>query len=511
MKKTYLVLALGLIINLLNGTATQDLSDMQSVLDQVKLDLKTLGVKKSLSTYLPKLQSGVETLSLQLENLKINLEPGGEEVQKTLAHILPTEFEKLREKLKICGSSMEKLLKELFIKSTLKSDLGLDWCACPLAPTDQRLLLILNQLNEIAALNPQPTTPIVHVEFGEEGCLQTYLLVLGLIKIGYKKINVILINTQNFPQFDNFTKETKNLNTKEKTDIKVKVYSKGCSEYIKEVQKATSKNQLRAHSFGMVDPVVYSTFLAFVKKQDTGIDIKNAEPEKTAGANIKKTNLFECFKQGKPPVIIKLFQNYLPIANPLTPEFNAVITYQNDSVYNKKLALEKIFRSLLGINSIVIKENSLLTQNEDFLSVIKNTRINNTPVVYTLIENKIIKYSIEDALKIINENFKSYINPYYLDMETLQQKFTKDKRWKFIMQILKELYPQEEQLLSEVKKYEEHFKKQETIEFLIDSLNHVITRLNLDLKPVVLRSDNIKNVLEILSQPGWVLVKEEKK
>ncbi len=507
MKKVYFLLLLSLATANLNGTTSQDLSDMQSVLDQLKLDLETLRVKKSLSTYLPKLQSGVETLNIQLENLKINLEPGGEEVQKTLARILPTELEKLKEKLKENGSSIEKLLKELFIRSTLKKDLGLDWCACPLAPVDQRLLLILNQLNDIVALNPQPTTPLVHVEFGEEGCLQTYLLVLGLIKIGYKNINVILINIQNFPQFDNLIKEAKNLNTKQKTNIKVKVYTKGFAEYTQELQKTTPQKQLRAHSFGMVDPLIYSTFLAYVKKQGTGVDIKNVEPEKTTNANIKKTNLFECFKQGKPPVIVKLFQSYTPIINQITPEFNNIIVYQNDSTYNKKIALEKIFHSLPSINSIVIKENTLLTQNEDFLSTIKNTRINNTPVIYTLIENKIMKYNIEDALKIINENFKSYINPYYLDMQTLQQKFTKDKSWKFIMQILKELYPQAEQLLSEIKKYEEHFKKQETIENLIDALNEVITRLNLDIKPTVIRNDNIKNVLDILSQPGWVLVK----
>lgn len=521
MKKTHFLLIFYIISSLsittisnlkavLSTATTKSLFDLESALNNLTLDLEKLP-----KTYSTKINPNLERLSTSIEDLKISLEAEDENFQKILSQIQPTQFEKLRENLDSNNSGIEKLINRLLNQANKKNDLGLDWCVCQLATTTQRILLILNQLNDILTAYPQDTkstNPIVHVEFGEEGCLQSYLLVLGLVKIGYKNINIILISTQKFLTFDKFIKAIQDLNTKEGTNILVKTYTNGHTDYIKDVRakKANPKFILKANSFGMVDPLVGLTFLAHIKKQNLSISISNMEKELTPGDNIKKANLLECSKQGKQAITLNLFSNYIPTSNPTTEEFNSVVTYKNDNTSNKKLALQNMYRLLPSLQTIILKENSLLAQSEDFLSTVKSARTDNSAVIYTLVENNIKKYTVEDALKLIDETYKAYINPYNLEIKILQQTITPDRRWKFIIQLLKEIFPKDAQhLISKISKFEGYFKKQETVESLIDALNQVINRLNLDINSKILVSNEIKNVLRIITQPGWILIKDE--
>lgn len=78
-------------------------------------------------------------------------------------------------------------LMEQYTHQSSRSDAKLTWCDC--TDLESRIVLILKQLNT-ALEQITPENLIVHTEFGEEGCLQIYLLIYALIKVGFKKIYI---------------------------------------------------------------------------------------------------------------------------------------------------------------------------------------------------------------------------------------------------------------------------------------------------------------------------------
>jgi hypothetical protein len=134
------------------------------------------------------------------------------------------------------------------------------WCiGCPMASKENRLLLLLCQLNDILGKYSDKTKQFVHTALADGGLRQTCLLVKSLQIMGYKNILINIID----PIIDDYPINTNDesqitMHGKDKIPELNKIFKafttfvhyKHAHEYIAAVKE---KKALKSHSFDMVD------------------------------------------------------------------------------------------------------------------------------------------------------------------------------------------------------------------------------------------------------------------
>ena len=178
-------------------------------------------------------------------------DPTGEEEEE-----LKRNFSLFRETFSITN------LLKILLEEYREKEKVFKWCSkCGKAKKEARFALILDQLSYFLRFLNQEKQ-VVHTEFGEEGCFQIYLLTVGLLNIGYKKIELNLIGlSKDLKKYGELAQEKLSILANEKNaTVRVNIYANGVQEYIDRVGKEEAP---RSHSFGMVDPSPWNMFHIF--------------------------------------------------------------------------------------------------------------------------------------------------------------------------------------------------------------------------------------------------------
>ena len=172
-----------------------------------------------------------------------------EDIQKIKYPELNKEFTSLSKAIFI-NSLIEDQAKEINQSSGQQK---LSFCNCTKATIGMRLAYILRFLNAVLEKNPDKNALYVHTEFAEDvnRGLQTYLVIYGLMQVGYKNIicNVIGLGDMK-PLQEKLEEKLLNAGKKFSCTVIVKCYGgeNGVESYIND------KQAKKSNSFSMIDP-----------------------------------------------------------------------------------------------------------------------------------------------------------------------------------------------------------------------------------------------------------------
>ncbi len=278
---------------------------------------------------------------------------------------------------------LENLIKEScprYFKENFRKKKFLRWCECKNATMNCRIILILYQLNEILQKIHDKNAIFVHTEFGEAGCKQSYLFTLGLIKLGYKNIRLNLIGKDEWLFCYCKLMREKLLQYKSKVEI---VLYKDKEDCLKEIKEGISQ---KSHSFAMIDKEYLEQQL---DKNGTNFDnfncLKIKDKKIFIRIYLKRYDYPKIYVTCKKTTKSKIVQEINNIFKKTLKSF----PFEGQDKKNFFEIIEKIAKNC-GWKSTYYEDKYEMDNN--FYELIKMSKSDDSPVIYTLHDNRIERY-----------------------------------------------------------------------------------------------------------------------
>lgn len=286
--------------------------------------------------------------------------------------------------------SIRELIKNLLIQcypfylseSIAKNDLS--WCDCGNAAVGSRIIYILWQLDEISKLYPNKNDLLVHTEFGEHRCLQTYLFCYGLTFLGYKRVIINVVGMSDYCIY-NAAILIRKLSFFNKNFI-FNIYPNGIKNLLNDIKKG---RVIKSNSFSMVDAEMV------MKRIDQSDNNNYINKMNFIKINIAGEIKFKIFIREYDFALIESNKEDDPLALMLEGVVNDVYSrYFNKEAgnYFKAILILEIYRNL---NNKCFFEVELFEDEykmfDDFYYLIKKAKQDN-PIIFCLQGNMVKKY-----------------------------------------------------------------------------------------------------------------------